>query len=1149
MAIDLVCAVAKRRVPKPILRRGIDVSADAWFQLANHVCTLIIEASASDKLSNRSNVRALHAAGVFDALCRLLATLLRRRGDRHSSGTDRHGSSDWSDSDRDEHNRERLPSFPLSHTPYAKKLILALHALVSGEREHQRNFLQATHGKDDTFLVHPLVRELTRAWVHSWLGATIPEVDGHGEDYYLRYCDGDRAEAKRVRGIANQSYELYACIQLLLSAIQFEFDDAKAEVQAALERCSLEKTVREVATQVGGSATTSLQIVELIEDELNGGALLLASGITVVSCQEAVRRCARWYSVVMDECRELHLYHYDEEACVESLRVLERVLQEGAEAQHIFVNIHGAVEQLIRNINQIDENVMQAACFCTLSLLRGSPVAQQAFLRHEGMRSLSDCLHDYNVKIRLLALQTISLLSSKQERCINEIRRTGILQHVVSILNEFPAEDVNIDVAIAAADVLAHCVNDNVANQQLVHGRGGLDTLQRILKWCLTDTEHSETKASTSGSSAENSDASVAGSVGTILENVCIALSNLAFRNQNIQSELRQNGILDVCISALAQRVSRPFSGLKTADGEDTSQRDGAAGSLKFRVPCRPLQMTMALLNVVINAVDANPVNQVAVGTEEVTEILCTLIGYTEHTQPQLPLFSSDIQETEAGIWNSLWDVGSFVGSLQKIAALACLLASHLAWDNIVNQMQFAKESRIGQLLRLVKNGGAFHSMLRSSDIGKRIIAHCSRLAAATQKRPGPADSASEATTSVLEDAADRPPASDTSLLEHEDPTAREGINYIGGEAENSHAGAAGIFSVDGDFDGSDEVQLYALMALINISYHNKRVHDLINAASGVDLILDRLSSSIYDVQKAAIFCLGNVVTNHPENAQQLADAGGVLALVGVMNDIDEDEISKKAFTTLTSMGSIAVDVIMGHIAALSAGVEGCDGVGGGLGAAERAADLGARLLSAVADVSARSAEYYQSMSAAGGASSKASEWTDGVAAMRSSDSAEHAPTSRETSAETGDDEANAVLSIVWGMLGKLLPVLNGMVYSDTKIREYVAVDGSGIPVLLHVMTRLLPLELRVVTAYTLANLTQSQEDHIKNLAQQFDAISVLATFLGEVQRTDMSDSEGESDNLGMHSRRADTCCVIMSVMHNLVNMHKGCALQMLTKS
>ena len=42
------------------------------------------------------------------------------------------------------------------------------------------------------------------------------------------------AEAKRVRCMAADAYELYTCIQLLLSALQFEFDDGKEEIRRAL---------------------------------------------------------------------------------------------------------------------------------------------------------------------------------------------------------------------------------------------------------------------------------------------------------------------------------------------------------------------------------------------------------------------------------------------------------------------------------------------------------------------------------------------------------------------------------------------------------------------------------------------------------------------------------------------------------------------------------------------------------------------------------------------------------------------------------------------------------------------------------------------------------------------------------------------------
>ena len=139
--------------------------------------------------------------------------------------------------------------------------------------------------------------------------------------------------------------------------------------------------------------------------------LNLATGVVLQSCDASVARCARWYSIVMDENRELHLYHYDDETCIESLEVLGSTLREGgAEAQHIFVNVHGALDQLIRNVNQVDEGVMRAACYATTKLLHASPLAQRAFLRHGGLRALSDCLSDYNVKIRLLALESIEIL-------------------------------------------------------------------------------------------------------------------------------------------------------------------------------------------------------------------------------------------------------------------------------------------------------------------------------------------------------------------------------------------------------------------------------------------------------------------------------------------------------------------------------------------------------------------------------------------------------------------------------------------------------------------------------------------------------------------------------------------------------------------
>ena len=49
----------------------------SWVQLAKRVCALVVETAASEKMSNKSNLRSLHKAGVFGSLCRLLKTLMR----------------------------------------------------------------------------------------------------------------------------------------------------------------------------------------------------------------------------------------------------------------------------------------------------------------------------------------------------------------------------------------------------------------------------------------------------------------------------------------------------------------------------------------------------------------------------------------------------------------------------------------------------------------------------------------------------------------------------------------------------------------------------------------------------------------------------------------------------------------------------------------------------------------------------------------------------------------------------------------------------------------------------------------------------------------------------------------------------------------
>ena len=102
-----------------------------------------------------------------------------------------------------------------------------------------------------------------------------------------------------------------------------------------------------------------------------------------------------------------------------------------------------------------------------------------------------------------------------------------------------------------------------------------------------------------------------------------------------------KNGTLALCISSLNNRVGSHFHGFT-----DTEEADGVNASAAF--PCRPLELSAAVLNIVINAVDANPANQRAVGNKEVVALM-SYHGTTETSnnasiEKGLPLFKTDLE-------------------------------------------------------------------------------------------------------------------------------------------------------------------------------------------------------------------------------------------------------------------------------------------------------------------------------------------------------------------------------------------------------------------------------------------------------------------------------------------------------------------------
>ena len=157
-------------------------------------------------------------------------------------------------------------------------------------------------------------------------------------------------------------------------------------------------------------------------------------------------------------------------------------------------------------------------------------------------------------------------------------------------------KDVDIQVAIQCANVLSYCVDDNVTNQQHVSTRGGMSILCEVLRFCLAWKTSSQQRKKNDGNDGNDGNDSAtkvdqdmdqdmdvsnpysvgyrydhvyrydAVALGELLENVSGALSNLAFRNQTNQDEMRRNGTLNLCFSALCGRVGmeREFQGLQS---------------------------------------------------------------------------------------------------------------------------------------------------------------------------------------------------------------------------------------------------------------------------------------------------------------------------------------------------------------------------------------------------------------------------------------------------------------------------------------------------------------------------------------------------------------------------------------------------------
>ena len=141
-----------------------------------------------------------------------------------------------------------------------------------------------------------------------------------------------------------------------------------------------------------------------------------------------------------------------------------------------------------------------------------------------------------------------------------------------------------------------------------------------------------------------------------------------------------------------------------------------------------------------------------------------------------------------------------------------------------------------------------------------------------------------------------------------EEPTVRSLLAFLApaGRPKGGEWGFGGGAEGEGEGAGAaqrGELTLTALMALVNLSYCNTRVQELIRTTGGFPLLLAQLSSPIYEVQRTASFCLGNLVKENAPNASEAVAAGALELLLRCLNDDDDDELAKTAYSTICQLG------------------------------------------------------------------------------------------------------------------------------------------------------------------------------------------------------------------------------------------------------
>eukprot|EP00002_Diphylleia_rotans_P015393 TRINITY_DN2988_c0_g1_i2.p1 TRINITY_DN2988_c0_g1~~TRINITY_DN2988_c0_g1_i2.p1 ORF type:complete len:867 (-),score=153.67 TRINITY_DN2988_c0_g1_i2:76-2676(-) len=498
----------------------------------------------------------------------------------------------------------------------------------------------------------------------------------------------------------------------------------------------------------------------LIQDQKNS-SLLSSSGLP-----ESVSNQLKQYYVacasVYTQVQTIQARHFDDEEVSESLEKISSLLTDSDIAKFFYTFTDACFLVHIQCMSNIDQSVIRASCLVTFSLVSEDAQIQEEFIHRGGIGLLHDSLHDYEIDIKLMALQILGSLVNQNEDVRSKLRTEGILDTLLKTVAQYPAEDITPEILSHTMTILANSLIDDDTNQEYIMNQKGPQFMARFLDERLV----------------------IVSSMGlpqyiNVLEKSLVVLANLTYKNSALQDSLRIAKLVETMYSFLNEEI------VKTQVVQKAN-----------------VDLLVACLNLMINFADTNQTNQ------------AYLTGIVSVS------FLKKLMES------------AFI----SVSSLACLLLSHLCWNHPTNQVHYGCEEIIRCILDIA------------------------------QKTPVESNAhAAKVNTSW-----------------RSDQTSRE--NY--------------------------DLCMFSLMALVNMSFQQHHVQDMVARLGGVKVVTTQLWSANYDCRTTAAFCLGNLVKAHSENSKQLRECGGIMRLCEVVNDAEEDQLSHRAFVVLSNTNDIAIDAI-----------------------------------------------------------------------------------------------------------------------------------------------------------------------------------------------------------------------------------------------